>query len=288
VYGWAGKYKDAGLVVIGVHTPEFAFEKDSANVDKAVRDLKITYPVAIDSDYKIWRDFNNHYWPAHYFIDGKGRIRYHHFGEGEYAESETVIRQLLQENGATLLPPFVNNGAANAVSAGGAEAAPDSQNTLSSETYVGYDRAEHFASVEAVAEDTRRVYTVRPRLALNQWALGGGWKVGEEDAVLQAASGRIVFRFHARDLHLVLGPAKDGKPIRFTVKLDGMPPDENHGSDADANGSGTVEGHRLYQLIRQKGPVEDRTFEIEFLDPGVQAFAFTFWLRWKKMIGENE
>jgi thiol-disulfide isomerase/thioredoxin len=271
VEGWAAKYKDAGLVVIGVHTPEFAFEKDQANVEKAVRDLKVNYPVAIDSDHKIWQAFNNEYWPAHYFIDEKGRIRYHHFGEGEYDESERVIQRLLKENGATSL----SGGAIN-VSATGAQAAPDNQDVRSPETYIGYQRAEHFASAEPIAQDARQAYTLLPRLSLNQWALSGTWRVGAESAVLQTASGKIMFRFHARDLHLVLGSAKDGKPVRFIAKLDGSPPGEDHGSDTDAGGTGTVQGHRLYQLIRQKGTVEDRTFEIEFLDPGVQAFAFTF------------
>ena len=271
VEGWAEKYKDSGLVVIGVHTPEFAFEKERANVEKAVRDLKITYPVAIDSDYKIWQAFNNQYWPAHYFIDGKGRIRYHHFGEGEYDESERVIQQLLKENGATSLSAGVIN-----VTASGAEAAADNKNVGSPETYVGYKRAGNFASAEPVAKDSRKTYSPQPRLSLNQWALGGSWKVGEESAVLESLPGKIVFRFHARDLHLVLGPTKNGKPIRFTVKLDGTPPGDDHGADTDASGAGTVQGNRLYQLIRQKGPVEDRTFEIDFLDPGVQAFAFTF------------
>ena len=271
VEGWAEKYKDAGLVVIGVHTPEFAFEKERNNVEKAVRDLKVSYPVAIDSDYRIWKAFNNEYWPAHYFIDGKGRIRYHHFGEGDYDESAQVIRELLKQNGAQLA-------ASEAISASGAgaEAAPDTANQRSPETYVGYHRAEHFASTEAIAQDSKRVYTPQPRLSLNQWALGGSWKVGEESAVLQTAPGKIIFRFHARDLHLVLGTTKDGRPARFTVKLDGTAPGDDHGVDTDNNGAGTVQGHRLYQLIRQKGPVEDRTFEIEFLDPGVQAFAFTF------------
>jgi cytochrome c biogenesis protein CcdA/thiol-disulfide isomerase/thioredoxin len=270
VESWATKYKDAGLVVIGVHTPEFAFEKERSNVEKAVRDLKITYPVAIDSDYAIWKAFNNEYWPAHYFIDGKGRIRYHHFGEGEYDESERVIRELLKENGAQL----ASSGEV-AVSGAGAEAAP-SANVRSPETYVGYHRAENFASTEGIAQDSKHSYTPQPRLSLNQWALSGSWKVGAESAVLQAAPGKIIFRFHARDLHLVLGPTKDGKPVRFTVKLDGTAPGDDHGADVDNNGSGTVRDHRLYQLIRQKGAVEDRTFEIEFLDPGVQAFAFTF------------
>jgi cytochrome c biogenesis protein CcdA/thiol-disulfide isomerase/thioredoxin len=271
VEGWSEKYKDKGLVVIGVHTPEFAFEKERSNVEKAVRDLKLTYPVAIDSDYRIWQAFHNEYWPAHYFIDGKGRIRYHHFGEGEYDESESVIQQLLKENGAQSISDGVIN-----VSGSGAEAAPDKGNSRSPETYIGYHRAENFGSTQPIAQDSRKVYTLLPRLTLNQWGLAGDWKVGAESAVLQKSPGKIVFRFHARDLHLVLGPTKDGKPVRFVVKLDGTPPREDHGSDADTNGAGTVQRHRLYQLIRQKGAVEDRTFEIEFLDPGVQAFAFTF------------
>src|SRR6202167_5743013 len=271
VEGWAEKYKDAGLVVIGVHTPEFAFEKEPANVEKAVRDLKISYPVAIDSNDVIWQAFHNEYWPAHYFIDGKGRIRYHHFGEGEYDESERIIQELLKENGAKSLADGTIN-----VTANGAEAAPDLQDTRSPETYIGYKRAEHFASAQLFAQDARMAYTPQPRLTLNQWALGGSWKVGPESAVLDTAPGKIVFRFHARDLHLVLGPTKNGKPIRFKVALDGTAPGDDHGSDTDAAGAGTVQGHRLYQLIRQKGAVEDRTFEIEFLDPGVQAFAFTF------------
>jgi cytochrome c biogenesis protein CcdA/thiol-disulfide isomerase/thioredoxin len=271
VEAWSEKYKDAGLVVIGVHTPEFAFEKDRSNVEKAVRDLKISYPVAVDSDYKIWQAFNNEYWPAHYFIDGKGRIRYHHFGEGQYDESEHVIQELLKENGAQSISNSVIN-----VSATGVEAAPGHGDVSSPETYIGYHRAEHFASAEQVTQDSPKTYSLIPRLSLNQWGLSGSWKVGAESAVLQAAPGKIVFRFHARDLHLVLGPAKDGKPIRFIVKLDGTPPGEDHGGDTDASGAGTAQQHRLYQLIRQKGAVEDRTFEIEFLDPGVQAFAFTF------------
>jgi len=273
VEAWAAKYKDSGLVVIGVHTPEFAFEKERANVEKAVRDLKISYPVAIDSNYAIWQAFNNEYWPAHYFIDAKGRIRGHHYGEGAYDESELVIQQLLRERGATSLSP-----AATGVSATGAEAPPDMGNVRSPETYIGYQhlRADQFASAQPVAKDSRKIYTLGPRLTLNQWALEGAWKVGEETAVLQTAPGKILFRFHARDLHLVLGTAKDGKTVRFRVKLDGTPPGDDHGSDVDASGAGTVQGHQLYQLIRQKGAVEDRTFEIEFLDPGVQAFAFTF------------
>ena len=271
VEAWASKYKDAGLVVIGVHTPEFAFEKERANVEKAVRDLHIVYPVAIDSEYKIWRAFNNEYWPAHYFIDGKGRIRYHHFGEGEYGESERVIQELLKENGAAGV-----NGSTVSIFANGVEAPSGSGNVRSPETYIGYHRAEHFASPEPLAKDSRKIYSVPARPSLNQWGVSGSWTVGAESAVLQAAGGKIVFRFHGRDLHLVLGPTKNGKTIRFRVTLDGTAPGEDHGSDTAPDGTGEVREHRLYQLIRQKGDVEDRTFEIEFLDPGVEAFAFTF------------
>jgi cytochrome c biogenesis protein CcdA/thiol-disulfide isomerase/thioredoxin len=272
VEAWADKYKDSGLVVIGVHTPEFAFEKERANVEKAVRDLKITYPVAIDSEYKIWQAFHNEYWPAHYFMDGKGRIRYHHFGEGEYAESERVIQELLKENGATGL-----SGSTVDVSASGVEAAPSQGNVVRSpETYIGYHRGEHFASPEPLAKDSRKTYSPPTRPSLNQWGLSGSWNVGAESAVLQSAGGKIFFRFHARDLHVVLGPTKSTKPIRFRVKLDGTAPGDDHGADTAPDGTGEVREHRLYQLIRQKGDVEDGTFEIEFLDPGVQAFAFTF------------
>jgi cytochrome c biogenesis protein CcdA/thiol-disulfide isomerase/thioredoxin len=272
VEGWAAKYKDAGLIVIGVHTPEFAFEKESANVEKAVRDLKIVYPVAIDSDYTIWRAFNNQYWPAHYFVDGKGRIRYHHFGEGSYDESEQVIRELLFENGTQL----VSSPEAITVSPAGAEAAPDWTDERSQETYIGYEKAEHFASVPSIAEDDRQSYKPELPLSLNQWALAGVWKVELENASLLLGSGKIFFRFHARDLHLVLGTVDENKPVRFRVTLDGDSPGADHGDDIDSNGLGEVKGYRLYQLIRQKGSVKDRTFEIEFLGPGVQAFAFTF------------
>jgi cytochrome c biogenesis protein CcdA/thiol-disulfide isomerase/thioredoxin len=269
VRAWAEKYKDQGLVVIGVHAPEFAFEKSIRNVRSAVADLKIGYPVAIDNDYAVWRAFGNQYWPAHYFIDGQGRIRHHHFGEGDYAESERVIQQLLAEAGKTVANDVV------AVTASGAEAAPDMSNVGSPETYVGYDRAENFISPGGAVEDKPHVYaTIEPRL--NEWALAGDWTVGKEDAVLNEKGGRIVYRFHARDLHLVLGPGAEGMPVRFRVTIDGKTPGASHGADTDAGGQGTVTGQRLYQLVRQGGNIQDHTFEIEFLDPGVQAYAFTF------------
>jgi thiol-disulfide isomerase/thioredoxin len=267
---WAAKYKDAGLVVIGVHAPEFGFEKERGNVENAVRDLKLTYPVAIDSNHAIWQAFNNEYWPADYFIDGKGRIRYHHFGEGEYVETERVIQQLLQENGATGL-----NLSPVTLSADGVEAAP-SGDVQSPETYAGYGRTERFASPERLAQDSRKTYSAPARPSLNQWGLSGSWNVGAESTALQAAPGKIVFRFHARDLHMVLGPAKNGKPVRFRVTLDGGAPSDDCGLDSAPDGTGEVRNPRLYQLIRQKGQVKDRTFEIEFLDPGIQAFSFTF------------
>jgi cytochrome c biogenesis protein CcdA/thiol-disulfide isomerase/thioredoxin len=270
VEAWAQKYRDQGLVVIGVHAPEFAFERDIDNVKQAVKDLKVDYPVAIDNDYAIWRAFNNSYWPAHYFIDAEGRIRYHHFGEGEYDQSERVIQQLLAEAG--------RNQASNdlvTVKPTGVEAAADMDEILSPESYVGYERAENFVSPGGAAKDEAKTYSAEPK-SLNQWGLSGDWTVGGERAVLNAKDGGIAYRFHARDLHLVLGPGMDGKPVRFRVTIDGAAPGAGHGSDIDANGDGTVTGQRLYQLVRQNGAVADRTFEIRFLDPGVQAYAFTF------------
>ncbi len=270
VRAWAEKYKDHGLVVIGVHTPEFAFERKVSNVRAAVADLKIGYPVAIDNEYKIWRAFDNQYWPAHYFIDAQGRIRYHHFGEGEYDQSERVIQRLLAEAGDKGYSPALVS-----VAASGAQAPPDESDVKSPETYVGYNRADNFVSPGGIIEDENHDYAAAP-LQLNQWSLSGDWTVGAENAALNKQDGRIAYRFHARDLHLVLGPAADNKPVRFRVSIDGAAPGKNHGADIDADGQGVVDGQRLYQLIRQSGAISDRTFEIEFLDPGVQAYAFTF------------
>jgi thiol-disulfide isomerase/thioredoxin len=270
IKAWAAKYKDAGLIVIGVHSSEFGFEKDPANVKNAVSELGIAFPVPIDSDHLIWSAFRNEYWPADYFIDRRGRIRYHHFGEGEYEQSERVIQELLREDGAAGL-----NGGAVRITAVGAEA-PPSADVRSPETYVGYARAEHFASPERMARDSRRTYSPPARPALNQWGLGGSWKAGAEGSTLESAPGRIVFRFHSRDLHMVLGPTKNGTPVRFTVKLNGVAPGDNHGSDSGADGAGEVRQPRMYQLVRRKGPISDVTFEIEFLDPGVEVFSFTF------------
>jgi thiol-disulfide isomerase/thioredoxin len=274
VKAWAEKYKDQGLVVIGVHAPEFAFERNIDNVKKATHDLGIDYPVAIDNNYAIWRSLNNEYWPAHYFVDAQGRIRYHHFGEGDYAESEKVIQQLLAEAGhanATSVPTGLTS-----TSVMGVEAAADNSDMKSPETYIGYSRAENFASPGGEAEDKSHTYAAPTQLSLNEWGLDGKWRVGEEHATLAAASGGIVYRFHARDLHLVLGPDKDGKPVRFRVSIDGAAPGAAHGSDVTADGTGTVTEQRLYQLVRQTGDVKDHTFSIEFLDPGVEAYSFTF------------
>lgn len=267
---WAAKYKDAGLVVIGVHAPEFGFEKDPANVKNAVSDSKVAYPIPIDSNHAIWSAFRNEYWPADYFVDAKGRIRYHHFGEGEYEKSERMIQALLKENGATGLDESTVR-----ITADGAEA-PPSEDVRSQETYVGYARTENFASPEGMAQDSRKIYSLPPRPAANQWGLGGLWKVGAESGILQSAPGKIVFRFHSRDLHMVLGPTKNGTPVRFKIELNGAAPQADHGSDSSADGSGEIRQPRMYQLIRQKGPVKDVTFEIEFLDPGVEVFSFTF------------
>jgi cytochrome c biogenesis protein CcdA/thiol-disulfide isomerase/thioredoxin len=271
VKAWAEKYRDQGLVVIGVHAPEFAFERNVGNVTKAMKDLGINYPVAIDNDYKIWRAFNNEYWPAHYFADAQGRIRYHHFGEGEYAESERVIQQLLREAGATK----VADGLINA-SAEGVQLAPDKKEALSPETYVGYQRAENFVPEKGFTADKVATYNPPAQLALNDWSLGGQWNVGPERATSSVPASRIVYRFHARDLHLVLGPGADGKPVRFKVLIDGKARGDAHGTDVAPDGSGSVSEQRLYQLVRQSGDVSDRTFSIEFLDPGVSAYAFTF------------
>jgi cytochrome c biogenesis protein CcdA/thiol-disulfide isomerase/thioredoxin len=270
VKAWAEKYKDHGLVVIGVHTPEFAFERNINNVRAAVSDLKIEYPVAIDNDYKIWRSFDNKYWPAHYFIDAKGRTRFHHFGEGDYDQSEQVIQGLLEEAGNGNVPQSLVS-----VNASGVEAAASTYDDQSPETYIGYDRADNFVSPGGIVENERHVYA-SASLELNDWSLSGDWTVTAENAILNGVDGSIMYRFHARDLHLVLGPGADGKPIRFRVTIDGKAPGVDHGTDTDADGQGVVDDQRLYQLVRQNGVIRDRTFAIEFLDSGVHAYAFTF------------
>jgi cytochrome c biogenesis protein CcdA/thiol-disulfide isomerase/thioredoxin len=268
---WADKYKEAGLVVLGVHAPEFAFEKRSSNVRKAIEDLGIGFPVAVDNDFAIWRGFGNQAWPAFYFIDAQGRIRHHQFGENQYEEAEQVIQQLLAEAGQRRIPPGLV-----APQGEGVQAAAGSMVAGSEETYLGYERAHDFASPGGIAPDRANHYQRAASLRKNQWALDGDWTVERERAVLNRVDGRIAYRFHARDLHLVLGPSADGKPVRFKVRLDGRAPLGDHGFDVDAEGNGTIDGQRLYQLVRQSGGGKERVFEIEFLDAGVQAYAFTF------------
>jgi thiol-disulfide isomerase/thioredoxin len=271
VRAWAGKYDGQGLVVLGVHTPEFPFEHDIGNVRRAVHDMEVTYPVAIDNDYAVWRAFANHYWPALYFADADGRVRHHHFGEGEYRQSEMVIQQLLAETGSG----HAGNGLVSP-EARGAEAPADWDTLESPENYTGYDRTENFASPGGAVPDQPHVYAAPVELGRNDWALSGDWTIGERAATLNAAPGQIACRFHARDLNLVMGPASPAASVPFRVLIDGQPPGEAHGADADGQGSGTVAEQRLYQLIRQRGPVTDRTFEITFAGPGAQAYAFTF------------
>jgi thiol-disulfide isomerase/thioredoxin len=271
VRAWAEKYKDHGLVLIGVHTPEFDVEHDLDNVRRATEDLRIDHPVAIDNDYAIWTAFDNHYWPALYFVDAQGQIRHHHFGEGDYEQSEMILQQLLTEAGISGIGQDLVS-----VDARGAEAAADWDSLRSPENYLGYERTENFASSNGAVLGTPHVYVAPARLRLNHWALAGDWTVQAQDTVLNQAEGRIAYRFHARDLHLVMGPAPRGTPVRFHVRIDGQAPGAAHGTDVDDQGNGTATEPRLYQLIRQPGPVSERTFEITFLDPGVHAYAFTF------------
>ncbi|HWU42003.1 MAG TPA: thioredoxin family protein, partial [Bdellovibrio sp.] len=285
VKSWAAKYKNQGLVVIGVHTPEFAFEKDPSNVMKALRDLEITYPIAMDNDYVIWNSFENRYWPAHYFIDRTGKIRHHHFGEGGYEESEKVIQELLQEGSTETTKVAAKNSTSPSSALSSTESAPargvqmpaQMADVKSPETYVGYSRAQNLRVQPELEEDEAQKYQAVKNLQLNEWSLSGTWLVNEESATLLKAGGQVIYRFHARDLHLVLGPQKEGSKIKFRVTLDGQAPGKNHGVDTDEKGYGVIDEHRLYQLIRQQDQdIRDRTFEIEFLDSGVAVFAFTF------------
>jgi thiol-disulfide isomerase/thioredoxin len=270
VRAWAEKYESQGLVVIGAHAPEFAFEHDLANVRRAAMDMRVDFPVATDNDFVIWRAFRNQYWPAIYLVDAQGRTRYQHFGEGEYEQSERAIQRLLAESGAS-----ATGDALVSVQGQGIEAAADWPSLRSSENYVGYERTEGFASGDATL-DERRVYAAPARLRLNQWALAGDWTMKRQAVALNRANGRIVCQFQARDVHLVMGPAARGTPVRFRLRVDGQPPGSAHGIDANEQGDGMVSDQRLYQLIRQPKPIVDRQIEIEFLDPGVEAFAFTF------------
>ena len=268
---WADKYRQHGLVVIGVHTPEFDFEHDLDNVRRAATDLRVDYPVVIDNDYRIWDAFANHYWPALYFVDAQGQIRHHRFGEGDYEQSEMVVQRLLIDAGAGGIGQDLVS-----VDARGVEAAADWDSLWSPENYLGSERSESFASPDGAVLGTRHVYAAPAGLRLNHWALSGDWTVQRLAVVLNEADGGIVYRFHARDLHLVMAPATRGTPVRFSVRIDGEAPGAGHGADVDDQGHGTVTDPRLYQLIRQPGPISERTFEITFLDPGVQAYAFTF------------
>jgi thiol-disulfide isomerase/thioredoxin len=271
VRAWSEKYRDQGLVVIGVHTPEFEFEKNLDNVRRARKEMRVEYPVPIDNDYTIWRAFKNEAWPALYFVDAQGRVRHHLFGEGEYDKSEALIQQLLIEAGASGVSRELVS-----VDPRGAEAGADWANLKSPENYVGYQRTQNFASPGGPVWNKRRLYSVPPRMSLNQWALSGEWTMHEQSVVLNKAAGRMTNRFHARDLHLVMGPSVPGTALRFRVLLDGQPPGAARGVDVDEQGHGTITQQRLYQLIRQPGSVDTRQFEIEFLDAGAEAFAFTF------------
>jgi thiol-disulfide isomerase/thioredoxin len=271
INAWYSRYRDSGLVIVGAHSPEFGFEKDEANVRMAIAKFKIEYPVVLDNDFALWKAYKNRFWPAHYFIDASGTIRSHHYGEGKYAESEHTIRELLTEAGVTNLPPPIDAAAGEGVSA-----AADSANLKSRETYLGHARGANFQSPGSFARDTVKDYQLPPAMTLNNWALSGRWLVTRERAQLDTAPGRIAFRFKARDLHLVLGPGPAAKPVRFRVLLDGQPPRGDHGMDIDEQGVGSVQEQRLYQLIRQQGGVQEHEFTIEFLDPGVEAYSFTF------------
>ena len=270
VRAWSQKYTQ-GVVVIGVHTPEFPFEHNVDNVRRAVKQMRIEYPVVIDNDYSIWRAFNNQYWPALYFLDTKGRVRQHQFGEGAYEQSEKTIQRLIAEAGVTGAGDRIAS-----VAASGVEAPADWDNLRSPENYVGYERTQNFASRGGAESDRRHVYAAPSRLSLNEWALAGEWTMGKQAAALNSASGQIVYRFHARDVHLVMGPSRPSTPVRFRVTIDGQAPAGAHGLDVDEGGNGTAVDQRLYQLVRQAKPIVDRTLAIEFLDAGVEAFAFTF------------
>ena len=271
VRAWSEKYRQPGLVVIGAHAPEFPFERNMDNVRRAARDLNVLYSIAIDNDFAIWKGFRNQFWPALYLMDAKGRVRHHWFGEGEYAETERAIQQLLSEAGARDVDRQLVS-----VDGRGIEAAADVSNLRTSETYLGYERAENFASPGNVSSNRSRVYAFPGELQSNEWALAGDWTIGKEAIALNQPNGRIGFRFHSRDLHLVMGPPESHPAVRFRVLVDGQRPGAAHGGDVDEQGNGVAKEQRLYQLIRQTKPIVDRTFQIEFLDPGVEAFSFTF------------
>jgi hypothetical protein len=271
VRAWAEKYRDRGLVVIGAHTPEFSFERDLDNIRRAMSAMRIEYPIAVDSDYAIWEGLANHYWPALYFVDARGRIRHHRFGEGDYERSEEVIQRLLNEAGVEGIGPELASAEGQ-----GAEAAADWSNLESPETYVGYARTQGFGSPGGTVQDAARTYSIPDGLQLNEWALAGDWTIGAEGVHLNAPNGRIAIRFHARDVNLVMGPATRGASVSFRVLVDGRAPDGAAGVDVDRHGTGRLVDQRMHQLVRQEGPIVDRLFEIEFLDQGAEAFVFTF------------
>jgi thiol-disulfide isomerase/thioredoxin len=271
VRAWAEKYEDQGLVVVGVHTPEFPFEHDVDNVRQAAKEMRVEYPIALDPDYAVWRAFDNHYWPAVYIADAEGRIRHHQFGEGGYAECERVIQQLLREAGRDGIGDDLVS-----VADDGFEAQADWASLETPETYLGYEQAQNFASPGGAEVDRSHAYVAPDSLRLNQWALSGDWTVERGAAVLSRADGGIAFRFHARDVHLVMGPPSRDTSVPFRVLVDGDPPGAAHGLDVDEQGHGTVDQQRLYQLIREQRSIADRTLEITFLEPGVEAYAFTF------------
>jgi thiol-disulfide isomerase/thioredoxin len=271
VRAWAEKYRDAGVVTVGMHTPEFSFEKNLDNITGALKEMDVRFPIGVDSDYGVWNAFDNHYWPALYFADAEGRIRHHRFGEGEYEQSEGVIQQLLLEAGVDGFDRSLVE-----VEGQGPEAEADWGNIQSPETYVGYGRGENFASGDSFVPDAMMRYRIPDSLWLNSWALSGDWTVGAEAAVMNEPNGRIAFRFHARDLHLVMGPVTRDMAVPFRVLLDGNPPGEDAGGDVEPDGSGRAVEQRMYQLIRQQGPITDRTFEIEFQEAGAEACVFTF------------
>jgi hypothetical protein len=270
VRAWADAYADHGLTVVGVQTPEFDFEGDLANVARAINEMDVRYPVVVDNDYALWQVFDNHYWPALYFADTKGQIRHHHFGEGEYEQSEMVLQMLLREAGTEIEQGLMT------IEPQGVEAAADWSSVGSPETYLGYGRAVGLASPEPVVPDDRQRYSAPAVLRRNHWSLSGDWRIGSVAGRLNQPDGSISYRFFARDLNLVMGPPATDKPVRFTVLLDGEPPGPAHGVDIDGHGNGTAEYQRMYQLIRQPEPIRDRKFAITFPDPGVEAFVFTF------------
>lgn len=268
---WFEAYGASGLLVVGVHTPEFGFEADLENVERAARELRVAYPIAVDSEYRVWRGFDNQYWPALYLFDPNGKLRHQQFGEGGYSETERVIQKLLRESDAS---PVTRPHAP--IEGLGIEAAADWETLRSGENYLGYQRTENFAQSDHVAAGQSQIYTQPADLRPNHWALHGDWSINQESIRLNQPGGRLAYRFHARDLHLVMGPAADAGSVRFRVTLDGEPPDAAHGGDTVADGNGVSKERRLYQLIRQPKPIVDRLFQLEFLDAGIEAYAFTF------------